>query len=368
VREAHGRPQLLSICCAPVADAPFAPPALQSTRPAPRPLLGYALVWIAVALWSLNAVVAKVVLDSAGLSALRLAQVRATGSALILVAAVALLRPASLRTSRRELGFLAVFGIFGLAFVQLFYFVGIRRLDIGIALVIQYLAPVFVALWARFVVHEPVRRRLWLALALSLLGLSLVVELWGGSSLDGVGVLACLVTAVAYAGYVLMAERSLERGRDAYSLLAWGFSFAALFWAVFQPWWTFPLDLVDGSVSLLGKLDDVSAPVWALLAYVVVLGTVVPFILLVSALHHVPATRVTIVAMLEPVLAAIVAWVWLGEELAAVQIAGGLVVLAGVVLAQTARREEPRKMQGDLASSPPLPRGSEREEAVFKER
>jgi drug/metabolite transporter (DMT)-like permease len=165
-----------------------------------------------------------------------------------------------------------------------------------------------------------------------------------------------------------MAERSLERGRDAYSLLAWGFSFAALFWAVFQPWWTFPLDLVDGSVSLLGKLDDVSAPVWALLAYVVVLGTVVPFILLVSALHHVPATRVTIVAMLEPVLAAIVAWVWLGEELAAVQIAGGLVVLTGVVLAQTARREEPRKMQGDLASSPPLPRGSEREEAVFKER
>jgi drug/metabolite transporter (DMT)-like permease len=87
-----------------------------------------------------------------------------------------------------------------------------------------------------------------------------------------------------------------------------------------------------------------------------VLGTVVPFILLVSALHHVPATRVTIVAMLEPVLAAIVAWLWLDEELAAVQIAGGLIVLIGVILAQTSRgdsradpHEELRKMRGDMA-------------------
>ncbi|HXV33888.1 MAG TPA: EamA family transporter [Gaiellaceae bacterium] len=344
-----------------MADAPFAPPALESKRPVPRPALGYALVWSAVVLWSLNAVISKVVLESTDLSSLRLAEVRATGAALILVVGVALVRAATLRTNRRELGFLVVFGVLGLAFVQLFYFVGIQRLDIGIALVINYLAPVFVALWARFYVHEPVRRRLWLAIALSLLGLSLVVQLWGGgSSLDGVGVLACLVTAVAYAAYVLMAERSLESGRDVYSLLAWGFTFAALFWAVFQPWWSFPVELVDGSASLLGRFADVSVPVWLLLAYIVVLGTVVPFVLLVSALHHVPATRVTIVAMLEPVLAAIVAWIWLGEELAAVQMVGGLIVLVGVVLAQTARsddrddtHEDLRKMQGDVAVSPP---------------
>ena len=160
-------------------------------------------------LWSLNAVVAKVVLDSAELSAFRLAEVRATGSALILVTFVLILNPASMRIGRRELFKLAVFGVLGLGVVQLFYFVGIRRLDIGIALVINYLAPVFVALWARFYVHEPVRRRLWFSIALSLFGLTLVVELWGGSSLDWVGVAACMVTAVAYAAYVLMAEQSL---------------------------------------------------------------------------------------------------------------------------------------------------------------
>lgn len=322
-----------------MADAPLAPPEYTTRPPQPRPVLGYALVWSAVVFWSVNAVIAKVVLDSAGLSALRLAEVRATGAALLLFAGVALFSRGRLRVRRGELAFLAAFGILGLAFVQLFYFVGISHLDIGVALVIQYLAPVFVALWARFVVREPVRRRLWVAIALSLAGLSLVVDLWGGFALDGVGVAACLAAAVAYAGYVLMAERSLRSGRDAYSLLAWGFAFAALFWALVQPWWTFPSGLVDGDTSLLGRLDDLSAPVWLLLAYVIVLGTVLPFIMLVSALHHLPATRMTIVAMLEPVLAALVAYVWLQEELGALEICGGLLVLSGVLLAQSARPE-----------------------------
>jgi drug/metabolite transporter (DMT)-like permease len=299
--------------------------------------VGYALVWAAVALWSVNAAVAKVVLDSAGLSALRLAEVRATGSALLLLAAVALLRPGTLRITRRELAFLAAFGILGLALVQFFYFLAITRLQIGIALVIQYLAPVFVALWARLVVHEAVRRRLWVAIALSLAGLTLVVELPSGFTLDTVGVVACVSAALAYAVYVLMAERSLRRGRDTVSLLAWGFAFAALFWAAVQPWWSFPVERVDGRASLLGRIADTEAPVWLLLAFIVVLGTVVPFFFLITALRHVPATRVTAVAMLEPVLAALVAYAWLGEEISGLQAAGGVLVLAGVVLAQTAR-------------------------------
>jgi drug/metabolite transporter (DMT)-like permease len=319
-----------------MVDSPYTPAAAEAA-PERRPLVGYALVWAAVALWSLNATVAKIVLESADLSALRLSEVRATGAALLLFGAVAVLRPRSLRASPRELAFLAVFGVAGLAFVQLFYFVAIERLAIGIALVIQYLTPVFVALWARFVAKEPVRRRIWGAIALSLAGLSLVVNLWGGVTLDGLGVAACLAAAVTYAAYVLMAEGSLRRGRDTYSLLAWGFLFAAVFWAIVQPWWTFPTATVDGDASLLGRLATHEAPVFLLLAYVVVLGTVVPFILLVTALHYIRATRVTVVAMLEPVLAALVAFAWLGEELTTVQMIGAALVLVGVGIAQTAR-------------------------------
>jgi len=321
-----------------VADAPLAAEALAGRARSGRPAIGYALVLGAVALWSLNATMAKVIVDSGGLSTLRLAEVRATGSGLILFVAVALIRPSSLRINRRELPFFLLFGIGGLAFVHFLYFTGITHLDIGIALVIQYLAPVLVALWARFFVHEPVRRRLWYALALALAGLTLVAEVWsGGGTLDGVGVAAALAGAFAYALYILMAEHSVRGGRDVFSLLAWGFLFAALFWAVVQPWWSFPDGILTSDASLLGRLDDYELPVWLLIAYIVVLGTVVPFIFMITALRHIPATRATVVAMIEPVLAGVVAYAWLGEEISAEQLIGGLLVLAAIVLAQTAR-------------------------------
>ena len=73
------------------------------------------------------------------------------------------------------------------------------------------------------------------------------------------------------------------------------------------------------------------------MSWMIVLGTIVPFFLLVSALRHLSATRVAIIAMVEPVVATIVAWVWLGESLSAFQLVGAAIVLAAIVLAQTAR-------------------------------
>jgi drug/metabolite transporter (DMT)-like permease len=322
-----------------VVDAPLTRDLAElEATPAPRqrPLLGYAMVTGAVALWAVNATVSKVVLQS-GMTAYRLSEVRAAGGAALFLAAALLAGRRSLRVRREELPWLAAFGVLGLALVQLFYFIGLERLDIGVSLVIEYITPVLVALWARFVVKEPVRRRLWYAIAVALGGLSLVVDLWSGVTLDGVGVGACLLAAVAYTGYILIAERSLARGRDVLSLLAWGFLFATIFWSVVQPWSSFPLRFAYEDVSLLGRLDGVTAPVWPLLVFVLVLGTFVPFILMVGALHHIPATRATIVAMLEPVLAAVVAFAWLEESLTAGQIAGGVLVLAGVAIAQSAR-------------------------------
>jgi len=305
-----------------------------------RPWLGYAMVLTAATLFAVNGVVAKVALSS-GLSSLRLTEVRLTGAAVGLLVAVAIIRPESLRVTRRELPFLAVFGIVGLAFIQWLYFVAIHRLELGIALLIQYLAPLFVALWARFVFHRPVRRRLWLALAFALLGLSLVVQIWlgSGNGLDGVGVAASLAAAVAFAAYILMAEHGV-RTRDSVSLTTYGFLFGALFFAVIQPWWAFPTHYVSKNVSLLGHLSDLHLPVWALMLWIIVLGAIVPFALFVGALHHIPATRASIAAMFEPVCASVVAWIWLDEALDPIQIVGGAIVLGGIVLAQTARQED----------------------------
>src|SRR5262245_37424372 len=289
----------------------------------------------AATLWAVNGTVSKVVLG-AGISSLRLLEVRSLGAAVGFVLVLLVVAPSRLRASRRELPFLAVFGICGLAFVQWLYFLSIHRLAVGIALLIEYLGALLVALWARYVFHEPVRRRIWVALALALAGLAMIVDLLGGGELSTTGIVFALVAAVAYTAYILLAERGVG-DRDAVSLLAWGFGFAALFLAVVEPWWSFPAGRAGDSVSLLGHLGSHELPVWALMAYVVVVGTIAPFFLLVSALRHLPATRVAIIAMLEPVVATIVAWAWLGESLSAIQILGAMIVLAAIVLAQTAR-------------------------------
>ena len=221
--------------------------------------------------------------------------------------------------------------------MQWFYFLAIHRLAIGVALLIQYLAPLLVALWARFAVGEAVRRRVWLALGLALAGLALLVQVVGGGAhLSTAGIVFALGGAVTYALYVLLAERALGE-RDPISLLGFGFLAATVFWAVVSPWWTFPGGVVAASPSLGGHVASWHLPVWALAAWMVVLGTIVPFFLLVSALRHLSATRVGIVAMLEPVAGSLVAWVWLAESLDGVQLAGAAVVLAAIVLAQTAR-------------------------------
>ena len=300
-----------------------------------RPRLGYAMAAAAASLWGLNGTVSKVLLAS-GYSALRLAQVRSAGAFVGLLAIAALTAPERLRPQRRELLPLSLFGVLGLAFVQWFYFLAIHRLAIGVALLIQYLAPLLLALWARLVMRERVRARVWLALLLALAGLALVLDVRERSSLPEAGVVFALLAAFSYAFYLLLAERALPR-RDALTLLVWGFGFASLFWAGLVPWWSFPGRLVSERVSLLGRLAHTQLPVSLLLAALILLGTIAPFFLLVSALKHLPATRVGIVAMLEPVVATVVAWAWLGESLGGSQLLGGCVVLAAILLAQTAR-------------------------------
>lgn len=300
-----------------------------------RPLVGYAMVLTAATLFAVNGAVAKVALSS-GLDALRLTEARSAG-AWIGLTVIALVRaPRSLRIARGELPRLALFGAVGVASVQLTYFLAIHRLAIAIALLIQYLGPVLVAIYARAFLHEHVRARIWIALGLSLTGLTLMVEIWNGVQLDGLGVVYAFLGAVAYAAYFLLAQREVA-SRDTISLMAWGFFFSTLVWTVVQPWWSFPARAVGRTVSLQGSLAGVHLPVWALVLWVIVLGSIAPFTLIVASLRHITATRAGVVAMLEPVVATVVAWAWLRESLTAAQLAGAAVVLAALLVAQTAR-------------------------------
>jgi drug/metabolite transporter (DMT)-like permease len=292
------------------------------------------MVAVAATLFAINAPVVKVI-EHTGFGAQRLTEVRSTGAFLGLAVIVLATRPGTLAVGRRELVVLAALGIGGLALVQWSYFFAIHRVPIGEALLIQFLAPLLVALWARFAFHDPVRRRLWLALALSVSGLVLIVEIWRGE-LDGLGIAVAGIACVSFSFYLLVAERE-ARVRDPVSLLAWGFLFASLFWAVVEPWWSFPGRYFGGKASLLGHLSSFHAPIWLLVTWMIVLGSIVPFALVVAALPRIGATRTAIVAMLEPVVAILVAWAWLAESLDGVQITGAALTLVGIGLAQTAR-------------------------------
>jgi len=312
-----------------------APTLLPEGRPDDRTRLGYAMVATAATLFAVNGSVSKVVLDS-GLSSLELAQIRATCAALGLLAFLAVFARPRLRVDRRELLFLAAFGVVGVALVQWLYFVAIHNLPVGVALLIEFTAPLFVALFARFVYKEQIRRRIWVAVILCIAGLAIVVEVWAGVAFSTVGVTAALGGAFGLTAYLLMAERE-RRHRDPVSLSFYGFLFAAALWAVVQPLWKFPWDVLGETVSLQGNLSEHSSPVWLLVAFIIVVGTMVTFSLLTGALRHISATRASIVATLEPVIATVVAWIWLGETFGATQLIGGAVVLAGIFLAQSAR-------------------------------
>ena len=83
------------------------------------------------------------------------------------------------------------------------------------------------------------------------------------------------------------------------------------------------------TVSLLGHLSDLHLPIWVLMTWMILLGTIVPFFLIVGSMRHITATRAGILAMVEPVVASLVAWAWLGETLNGTTLVGGAIVLAG---------------------------------------
>ena len=241
-----------------MVDAPLL---LPEGAPDDKTRRGYAMVATAATLFAVNGSVSKVVLGS-GLSSLELAQIRNTCAAILFLVFLLAVAPARLRVGRRELLFLVAFGLVGIALVQWLYFVAIENLPVGVALLIEFTAPLFVALFAASSTKSTSGDASGSSVALCLTGLALVVELWSGVAFSTVGVTAAFGGALALTAYLLMAERE-RRHRDAASLSFYGFLFAALLWAVIQPLWDFPWSVLDESVSLQGNLSEYSAPVWA---------------------------------------------------------------------------------------------------------
>ena len=310
------------------------------------------MVTAAAIVWGLNGTVSKLLIQG-GFDPPQLTTFRATGAFLaILAIALVTKGPRALRASRREVPRLFVYGVVGVYAVPMLYFVTISRLPVGIGLLFEFTAPAFVALWVRFGEHQQVRRRLWVGLGMCVAGLVCVAQIWTafapgqGLRLDSLGILSGLTSALMLAAYYVLgakfvagttavgsAEATSTVRRDPLTLTCWAFGFAALAGAVVRPWWNFDAGLLGGHSG--------GQPTWLLLTYLVILGTIVPYLLVTFAMRHLPPTSVGIIGMTELVLASIFAWILLAEALSPAQVLGGLVLVAGVILAETARTAAP---------------------------
>jgi drug/metabolite transporter (DMT)-like permease len=286
-----------------------------------RPRLGYLLAAVAAAMFAVNGSIAKLLIED-GVEPTHLSQLRVTVAFVLLAGALAVVDRRRLRIARADVPRMAWLGLAGVAIVQLSYFLAIERMPISVALVIQFTGPAMVLLWLRAAHGRRLKPSLYGAVALSVAGSALVVEVWDAGSIDGLGVVYALVAAVTFAIYLMGFER-VGRTYDAFTTLTWGLGFATLFWLLVSPPWTFPY----------GDLDSLGD--FALAAGVVVIGTLAPFLLTVTALRHLPATRVGVVATLEPVLATLIAWAIHDEALNVVQIAGVVLVVAAVAWVQS---------------------------------
>jgi drug/metabolite transporter (DMT)-like permease len=299
-------------------------------RPATRPAIGVTMVLSAAALFAFNGTVSKLLIQG-GFDPPQLTAFRAAGAfaGLLLLSFLTKPGPGRLLARRQELPKLIIFGLTGFFLVPMLYFVAISRLPVGIGLLFEFTAPVFVALWLRFGEHQQVKRQLWGGLALCLAGLVCVAQIWAGElRLDLIGVAAGLTSAVLLAGYYVLGSRSVA-DRDPLSLTCWAFAIAAGAGAIVRPWWNFPF-------SVLTTSSD-GVPIWLLAAYLLSLGTITPYLLIALSMRHLPPTSVSIIGMTELALAALFAWVLLGEVISTPQLLGGLLVLGGVILAETAR-------------------------------
>jgi drug/metabolite transporter (DMT)-like permease len=269
-------------------------------------------------------------LIQAGLDPLDVVWLRVTGAALVML-------PLAVRHRallRRRPALLAGFGLLAVAGVQACYFAALSRIPVGVALLIEYLAPALVLGWVRFVQRRPVTRAAVIGVVLAAGGLACVVEVWSGLSFDALGLTLALGAACCQVGYFVLSDQGSEAGDEApdpLGVIAYGLLVGAAVLTVVARPWGMHWSVLAGTAHMNGT----SVPAVALLAWIVLIATVLAYVTGVVSVRRLSPQVAGVVACLEAVIATVLAWVLLGEHLSAPQIAGGAVVLVGAFIAQS---------------------------------
>ena len=294
---------------------------------------GAVLVIIACVFFALNGIVAKIAIDG-GLSPISVAAVRTVGSALCLLPFVVLVWR---RFTRAMLPPMIAYAAIGIFASQALYFQTLSYLDVALALVLVYIAPLPIAIYQHVRRGERLPRYAYAVMVVAIGGVTLSVL--GGSGGVGavsiIGVCFGLATMITFAAMVILSARQPAQlgpmGRAGAPMIV-----AAVLYLFVVPPWAFPYDKLDDVVMLAGRFQ-LEVPLWTTLIWIVVLGSVVPFALVLAGNARVGSGAASMLGMTEPVVGSIAAWVILGQLLSLVQIVGILITVVAVAIVEHAR-------------------------------
>lgn len=288
--------------------------------PTSRDPAGYLAIAAAAVLWAVAAVAASSLFDR-GVEPVELAASRSVLAMLGLS-----LLPAAWRRGRQTTP-LVVIGLgLSIALVNAVYYQALARIDVAVALVLQYTAPALVVLWMARSERRAPAREVMLALGGAFLGVVLVSEIVSGvQRIDGIGIAFGLAAAFFFSSYTLLSERA-GAAYGVIGALFRGFIAASAFWVVYFVPRGFPSELVEP--------ENIG---WVL--FVGAAGTFAPFLLYLWGVQRVRSERASIAATLEPIAAAVIAWLLLDQGLGILQIIGGVLILVAVISLQRSRRE-----------------------------
>ncbi len=302
-----------------------------------HPTLGVIFALTAALLFGLNASTTKVIIQS-GLSAEQVVFIRSMFSATIALIWALVANRSALKVKAKQIPQLLLLGVVGVGALQWTYSLAVVKLPVGIALLIEYTAVLWVPIIMMLFFSESVKKQIWLGAALVLGGLAVVGQVWD-STLNPEGVLWGIAAAASLTFYFISGER-IQRNLPTNVTMFYGMSTATLLFLPFANWPAFDFSSLGTPLDLTGNLSGTELPLWVLLVWMGIMGSFLPMAFSYLALRHLSATIVGIIATSETVLAFFFALLWLGEVITFTQTLGGIVVVLGILLAQTARKQK----------------------------
>ncbi|MFJ2618491.1 EamA family transporter [Glutamicibacter sp. NPDC087344] len=306
---------------------PLDSPALRTAAPhVPSSARG---IWIALAssaAFGLSGTFARGLFE-AGWSPVAAVTARMAGAALVLAIPAALAMRGRWGLLRTNWVSILLFGLFGVGACQLCYFLAVQRLDVGVALLLEYLAPVLIVLvlWIRHKKRPSVATIAGALLALG--GLVAVLDLTGTSDIDPVGVLWGLGAAIGLTVYFFISARA-DGALPPIMLSAGGMAIGAVSMMLVGVLGILPMQFTAGSGSLAGF----DTPWWLALGGLILIATVFSYTTGVMAARALGSKVASFISLTEVLFAVLWAWLLLSELPGTIQLLGGLLIVGGVIL------------------------------------